>query len=493
MTERQQVQKLIAKVKRTLDVQSDDSESDDEIAYTSNRGRKLKHRAKLVHERSLDNHFGLNGYKEEIEYYGKTKNIIYRKPDRRKRVAMDSDSEESEDSEEESGEEDSTDPYAGIQLEKLLAPLQSGADLPSHPSLAHIYTSTTLNELIQQSLDKTCEEHAHTIKLKNLLTKFMGDDPFVNLEKMVWLEDHGAVARARSEALFRDYPGFGPNNGNSQLGITSGSGNVQINGRLSNGTSKEAENVADDDGDLQMNEVNGVDATAPLNGDVVGSSRGEVSNYNGTYNGVPEDPDAPQTKDVEAEEEPQKLKTEELQDEETIQASPAPEPRRMTTRSANNNSHASPPSVEAPGVEIDPFFFPPNYSVDANYGLPTHEAEETRRLIVAAVQRQDEFLRGLNRLRTGLLRAERLRKKVWEWCRIMEGMRDYHQHLAEVSGSATAAKFDIDEGEHVGLSDGEDWYDMDSWGLEEPLEKGREEEEEGLEPLPGKKTRRGRG
>lgn len=52
-------------------------------------------------------------------------------------------------------------------------------------------------------------------------------------------------------------------------------------------------------------------------------------------------------------------------------------------------------------------------------------------------------------------------------------------------------------GEEVGvtLSDGEDWYDMEEWGLEEVLEKGKEEEDEGVgeQVVSGKKTRGRRG
>lgn len=157
--------------------------------------------------------------------------------------------------------------------------------------------------------------------------------------------------------------------------------------------------------------------------------------------------------------------------------------RRMATRSTIQ--HVS-PTPTSPPVEVDPFFFPPNYRVDRDYGLPPTEAEETRRLLSAAVQRQEEFLRGLNVVRNDLLRAQNLRKKVWGWCRTMEGMRTYHQHLSEVSGNA--GKWDIDEGENVGLSDGEDWYDKEEWGLDGPLEKGREEEDEEMLPQ-GKKTR----
>jgi len=46
---------------------------------------------------------------------------------------------------------------------------------------------------------------------------------------------------------------------------------------------------------------------------------------------------------------------------------------------------------------------------------------------------------------------------------------------------------------HVGeMSDGEDWYDREEWGLEQDLVKGREEEDDEAAAAPGKKTRGGR-
>ena len=45
---------------------------------------------------------------------------------------------------------------------------------------------------------------------------------------------------------------------------------------------------------------------------------------------------------------------------------------------------------------------------------------------------------------------------------------------------------------HVGeMSDGEDWYDKEEWGLDEDLRKGHEDEEEDA-PTQGKKTRKTR-
>jgi hypothetical protein len=356
---------------------------------------------------------------------------------------------------------------------ELLAPLESAADLPKHPSLAYIYTSRTLNELIQQSLEKICEEKAHTVKLKNLMTKFLGDDPWINLEKMKWPEeDHGAIARERSEGILRQFADI---NGSARAGINAASG-AETNGKLANGTPKPIENGVAETEDVEM--VDSVNGHAEIPTSDVRSqpeNEGAQSATQDTIEMVDDD-------------EPKASKPQDDVSPKEDSLAP-PEPRRMTTRSANHNNGAS-PAPPSPSVEIDPFFYPPDYKVDRDNGLPPGEAEETRRLLAAAVQRQDEFMRGLKRVQDGLLRAESMRKKVWDWCRTMEGMRGYHERLAQISRDPNAANFDIDEGENVGLSDGEDWYDPEAWKLDGPLQKGQEEEEEG-DPIPhGKKTRR---
>jgi len=416
---------------------------------------------------------------------------------------MDSDEEDSQDSDAEGSADEATDPYDGLDIAsmyptpmpsgccclrrlslltrstssgtELLAPLDSAADLPSHPSLAYIYTSHTINELLQQSLEKICEEQAHTVKLKNLLTKFLGDDPFINLEKMHWTdEDHAAMARERSEVILRQFAELA-SNGNGRGDATTG---AETNLKLANGMPKPTENGVEPD-DI---EISGV-----ANGITASNSRNAVSDSDNK-----DTPSAMQDTVMEDDyTRARKTDDQTSHDEEMREASVPPEPRRMTTRSANqNNGSSTAPPSEAPSIKIDPFFFPPDYKIDRDNGLPPAEAEETRRLLSAAVQRQDEFLRGLKKVRDGLLRAESMRKKVWDWCRTMEGMREYHKRLAEVSRDTELRTYDIDTGDGVGLSDGEDWYDMDGWKLEESLEKGREEEDESDIVTHGKKTRR---
>ena len=144
-------------------------------------------------------------------------------------------------------------------------------------------------------------------------------------------------------------------------------------------------------------------------------------------------------------------------------------PRRMRTRAQAQappepiptSRNPSPDSWTAP--EIHPLFLIPSVAIpDKDFGLPPAEAEETRRMLMMYVQKQEEVCRGAEKLYDGLLKADAQRKTVYKWCKA-EG--------------------------HVGeMSDGEDWYDKDEWGLEEDLRKGHNDDDED-NVFQGKKTR----
>lgn len=147
-----------------------------------------------------------------------------------------------------------------------------------------------------------------------------------------------------------------------------------------------------------------------------------------------------------------------------------PSPRRMRTRAQAQAavSSATTTRTPSPSSSIPPpihslFIIPPSAIPSRDIGLPPTEAEETRRMLILYVQKQEEVCRGAEKLYEGLLKADRQRMTVFKWCKA-EG--------------------------HVGeMSDGEDWYDKEEWGLEEEgLRKGHnDEEEEGI--VQGKKTR----
>lgn len=149
-----------------------------------------------------------------------------------------------------------------------------------------------------------------------------------------------------------------------------------------------------------------------------------------------------------------------------------PPPRRMTTRAqalatSENNTNSSRTRSASAASWVPPaihplFLMPPSAHPDRNFGLPSSEAEDIRRMVMLYVQKQEEVCRGAEKLYVGLLRADRMRKTVFKWCK------------AEA---------------HVGeMSDGEDWYDKEEWGLDEDLRKGHDDEEDDA-VTQGKKTR----
>lgn len=195
----------------------------------------------------------------------------------------------------------------------------------------------------------------------------------------------------------------------------------------------------------------------------------------------------PKTAVTEDAEEPNEDKTNQFEDPDTTLPDPdvpaddeaeendetdAPEPRRMRTRAQaqaasddNVRSRTRSLSNSSNDSFIHPFFLaPPSAVPDRDIGLPTQEADETRRLLQLFVQKQEEVCRGSERLYEGLLKADRLRSDVMKW-----------------------AKAEAHTGEN-GMSDGEDWYDMEEWNLDEELKKGQDEDDEDAATT-AKKTR----
>lgn len=127
------------------------------------------------------------------------------------------------------------------------------------------------------------------------------------------------------------------------------------------------------------------------------------------------------------------------------------------------------PSVASEATEdtfVHPMFLPPaGVKSDRNIGLPENEAEDVRRLLSFFVQKQEEVCRGARRLHDGLAKAQRLRNDVLRW-----------------------SKAEAHSGENRDMSDGEDWYDKEEWGLSEDLKKGQDDEEEDTTTT-SKKTR----
>lgn len=154
-------------------------------------------------------------------------------------------------------------------------------------------------------------------------------------------------------------------------------------------------------------------------------------------------------------------------------ASPEP-PRRMTTRAQANQATAfhpqqgstqsSTPSLsgtipsasDTDSLLFEPhplFLLPQSIRTDRSCGVPQQEADDTRHLLWAYIQKQEVTVRLLSETLEMLRKAHRMKEEVWEWCKA--------------------------EGHHGEMSDGEDWYDREQWGLApgEDLRKGADEDE----------------
>lgn len=368
---------------------------------------------------------------------------------------------------------------------ELLRPLTSAAELPTHPSLSKPYIDQGLPEMIRIAEETLHKEQEILWRLKEMLTQFRGDagwapvgdfhtsyDDFImgdaplngdsapsrpslpgingstdSLQKSVEMADAVDTNSAKAQPADADSTSI------DQQIASEIEGAVEVNGRdwaaqqevTTNGTGQERTKVEE----TQLNGESASSLTAPsqhtLNGNAPGQDHAMT--------------DAPPGESVNT-----------LQDQEHAEegddSESQPQSHRMTTRAqAQRSGSISRPSSAASSIpHIHPIYqFPISAVPDPYCGLPPNEASATTACLLQYVSKQEEIVRGTKELYLGLLRAMRMRKEVMKW--------------AKADG-------------HVGeVSDGEDWYDKEEWGLDSDLVKGREEEEDDAAVNTGKKTR----
>ncbi|KAH7312413.1 RXT2-like protein [Stachybotrys elegans] len=448
----------IAGMKKAFKRKAYESDSDSEIDNYSNRGHKLKRRARFAHKGQLVPSSGPSSYKEIVEYAGVRRAIIQRNPPLLDDEGYEVDSDDEARVDEAIAASAPLNPYANIRLEQILSPLTASTDLPTHPTLSKPFTSKTLTELIRQSCSIMRKENQSLWKVRHLWTALSGDGTWMPCENMVrpddielYTEDHVArhllsLSRSLGEA--------------TSPTAVNGEPQPERN-NATNGAQEITEN-----GDTSMLDVSG-DGTEARQDDTAESH----DTKNGRLNKAQDPSDKPvqdgkKTEDgaVEQGEGNEKDKLKSIPNgpgESSVQGTPQLElPNEMVDKA----HMAGPGAQEQPFVH--PIFLPPvGAKPDRDLGLPEYEAEDVRRLLALYVQKQEEVCRGAKRLHEGLLRAERLRKEVLHW-----------------------SKAEAHCGPNRDMSDGEDWYDKEEWGLTEDLKKGQDEEEEDT-TTQGKKTR----
>lgn len=466
-----------------------DVEDDDATPTHTNRGNKLKRRAQFAREGRLDSSGGLS-YRKQVNHAGYTRTTISTNP-----PLFDSDGEpasptSSDNEHERHLQPFEDDPFGEVQLEHLLRPLTAAHELVDHPSLSGAYKSKALTQMADEALEMLRRERETLWKAKRLLRRFRGEADWAPLDNF---ETEG------DEMLLHDHPAGGVTNGNLSdvpsitmsvdeapvVAPETHLGDPVPNG-LTEGPTQPGENAENGvhAADMATDLASGTKETHPSQPDTTTQPQPADAQTNPSEE-TPRDPDTTMgeaTDDAVPRENPALA---------SLRQSPDPPSSEqgstgghiMTTRARarspeQNEATSQPPSPSpsdsASVPPIHPWFTAPSTSIpSADLGLPASEAEETRKLLLLYCQKQEQTIRSLEGLAFGLQKADRLRKFVYE--------------------SAKASGHLVDDGKGnmvTEMSDGEDWYDPEEWGLGARelgglefgeggvLEKGKDEVEE---------------
>ncbi|KAJ5420089.1 hypothetical protein N7465_002608 [Penicillium sp. CMV-2018d] len=491
-------------MKRALRRERDDNGPDDPIMAPTNRGNKMHANAKYVSEGALGYINAEDYYKQRVDHAGYTRYILQPNP-----VRYDSEGDELDEDDEDS-EADAVaaeeNPFSGIALETLLCPLKHPSELPTHPSMSQAYTSEALEKMTAAVEHKLRQERALLWRARNLHRQFLGDSGWMPCGALETPNDHlifDPRLASNDPSVYAGQSASGAGTPSTARDLNGPQDAAQkASASIATQDSQPAQNGTKDQpspaqNDVEMAEVaaqgeptkNGLqlkseetDATVKDLPPHPNTSTPAQESNNSNAAGASTNPPPNGKQDMDTTEDADRVNTTEPNDdaEQDLEMhdgdSPEP-PRRMTTRAQanavnpNETENGSPLSDTAfPLPTPHPLFLvPDNIRPDPNFGLPAAEAEETRRLLWSYIQKQEETVRGVEHMLDSLNRSCRMKADVLEWCKA-EG--------------------------HVGeMSDGEDWYDREQWGLAEgeDLKKGTDEDE--VETVDESRTqgKRGRG
>ncbi|CZT04932.1 uncharacterized protein RAG0_11197 [Rhynchosporium agropyri] len=465
----------IAGMKKAVKRKAYDSDSDSSIEHLTNRGNKLRKKARFIHEGQLAPPSGPQVYKRTIEHAGYQRDVISRNP-----PLVDEDGYEVDSDDDDNrvryaiAAAAELDPYSDVKIEHLLVPLTAASDLPNHPTLSKPFSSKTLTDLTRQAGEMVQKEKTSLWRIKHLLTRLSGDNTWYPCASVETDDDF---------ALFMDER-------DRSHGNMLGKAVARVEGdQVSTGTlaseDTDQRQALDEPGLAEevpiitkaVNEDATMDLSVLINDTTKNASQGPnapateeaMHPKQNRQSGMPS---AVSAEDAMDEDEPieafDMVDGELVEDQDSIAA-----PRRMRTRAqaqaASDNNTVKTRSVSpdlGSNIFIHSLFLAPASSrPDRDIGLPRPEADETRKLLQLYIQKQEEVCRGAQRVYDGLLKADRCRKQVLKW-----------------------AKAEGHVGANRDMSDGEDWYDKEEWGLDEDLKKGQDEEEEDAATT-AKKTR----
>ncbi|KAM5445408.1 hypothetical protein MaudCBS49596_007551 [Microsporum audouinii] len=494
------IDETIVGLKRALLRHTSDAAYDDAINQPSNRGNKTRLNAEFVREGALGYMNHAQFYRKKAEHSGYQRDILENNPPRYDAEGDELDFDDSD----AAADADATDdnPFSSTHLDDLLSPLTHPSELANH-SMANAYTNKAITIMVER-INRRLRLERHALwQAKNVYRQLVTDSVWVPCGAVESDDDPGLFGmspsttdNASTSALYTSQPmassgGFtthppapkptgesapsldqdilgtkveqlGSNNGNTPA--DKNSNNARIGG-----LPQASSNPQDLDGDAMMQ-------SADANEGEINDEDGLQANRKGESTGHRSDDDQADARS----------QLESSSKDKVMSDDGFLHPRRMTTRaqvsaSQNINSHDRINGEQLPSnaltnennvaLEVDPVFKLPRIAAheERNCGLSQSEADETRRMLWAYIQKQGESVRLFTEMLKMLRKSHRMKEEVWEWCKA-------EAHIGE-------------------MSDGEDWYDKERWGLAEgeDLRKGADEEEtEGLDE--GRPTgKRGRG
>ncbi|KAL1957870.1 hypothetical protein VTO42DRAFT_5435 [Malbranchea cinnamomea] len=532
----------IIALKRAILRKNPEAGRDDPISQPTNRGNKLRANSQYVREGTLGVMNGREFYRKRTEHAGYTRDILEYNPPRYDSEGDELDFDDSDATADADAAEEN--PYSEVLIQEVLGPLKHPSELEHHPSMKYAYTSGALKQMVQ-SVDERLRRELHSLwQAKTLHRQLLGDAAWIPCG-LVETGDEDDIF-ACSEEQLRGYdatadPLFFASSASTLEKVDTASSGALQQGNADAGSIHKAvnaagqepaqltgdENVKEDsemldaenragNEDIETDNQRPTDSTAgvkpgenkPLDPaadamEVDDESRpegnGDTEAVDDDTHKLEEDKDATEPSDspkddsrtitdVKAEpgEGSKDIEPDGGNGDAVAEASPAP-PRRMTTRAQANQATSqlqqgptqpSTPSLsgtvqsasDLDSLLLEPhplFLLPPSLRINRSCGVPPQEADETRHVLWAYIQKQEVTVRLLTETLEMLRRAHRLKEEVWEWCKA-EG--------------------------HVGeMSDGEDWYDREKWGLKpnEDLRKGADEDE--VEVDESRAGKRGRG
>jgi hypothetical protein len=335
-------------------------------------------------------------------------------------------------------------------------------DLPNHPTLSRPFTSKALAELATQGCELVRKENAALWKVKPLLTRLHGDHNWAPCGLMTDSNDIDLFAEdfinvIPSQALLASIVtadttptvvnGAGKSAGPSS--ITAPGADNSGEGKVSS-DNKPEETSSNQDAEKTSSKVNGEKEANTTQESKADDTVSKKPDANGELNKAPEGEEGSKTKEADTSTAPARDNDVEMTESTDVAAA-----SRKAAVDGKQQRLSLTPDV-SDNLFIHPLFIPPRSSrPDRDQGLPDQEAEDVRRLLQLYVQKQEEVCRETSKLFEGLLKAERYRKTVLKW-----------------------AKAEAHCGDRREMSDGEDWYDKEEWGLVDDLKKGQDEEEE---------------